>query len=68
MSRLKTVKSINLADNSINKLPVNMAMLSNLQEINLNGNPIEDIQAATDALQTVGPNLKAIHINLYEED
>ena len=43
-------------------------MLSNLEEINLNGNPIEDIQAATDALQTIGPNLKTIHMNLYEED
>ena len=43
-------------------------MLSNLTEINLNGNPIEDIQAATNSLQSMGSNLKTIHINLYEED
>ena len=54
MSRLKSLKSINLADNCITKLPANMAMLSHLEEINLNGNPIEDIIAATDALQSVG--------------
>ena len=43
MSRLKNLKSINLADNHITKLPANMSMLCNLSEINLNGKPLEDI-------------------------
>lgn len=34
----------------------------------MNGNPLEDIQAATDSLQTIGGNLKIVHVNLYEED
>jgi len=68
MSRLKNLRSINLADNNISKLPANMSMLRNLSEINLNGNPLEDIQMATDSLQTIGNNLRTVHINLYEED
>lgn len=43
-------------------------MLANLNEININGNPFEDIPDVVDSLKTVGPNLKCLHINLFEED
>jgi hypothetical protein len=33
----------------------------------LNGNPIDDIEAAVDSLQTMG-NLKVLFINLHEEE
>ena len=43
-------------------------MLSNLNELNLNGNPLEDIQQVVNSLKTVGPNLKNLQINLFEEE
>jgi Leucine-rich repeat (LRR) protein len=48
-------------------LPGDLSALSNLVEFNLNGNPIDDIEAAVDSLQTMG-NLKELHINLHEEE
>ena len=33
----------------------------------MNGNPIDDIEAAVDSLQTM-PNLKVLYINLHEEE
>jgi Leucine-rich repeat (LRR) protein len=42
--------------------------LKNLNELNLNGNPIEDIKAATESIKTIGQALKSLNINLYEED
>lgn len=44
LSRLKNLRSLNLADNNIQKLPANMSLLRNLAELNLNGNPLEDMQ------------------------
>lgn len=34
----------------------------------MNGNPIEDIKAATESLRSIGSGLKSLNINLYEED
>jgi len=45
-----------------------MELLKELQEINLNGNPIEDIELAVDAIKTMGQNLRCLQINLFEED
>ena len=45
-----------------------MELLKELQELNLNGNPIEDIELAVDAIKTMGQNLKCLQINLFEED
>jgi hypothetical protein len=42
--------------------------LKNISELNLNGNPIEDIKAATESLRSIGSGLKSLNINLYEED
>lgn len=39
-----------------------------MNELNLNGNPIEDIKAVTDSIRTIGSGLKSLQINLYEED
>ena len=45
-----------------------MELLKELQELNLNGNPIEDIELAVDAIKSMGQNLKCLQINLCEED
>ena len=42
--------------------------MKNISELNLNGNPIEDIKAATESLRSRGSGLKSLNINLYEED
>ena len=58
---------MNIAENHIKKLPDDLSSLSNLVEFNLNGNPIEDIEAAVDSLQTM-QSLKMLHIILHEEE
>ena len=59
---------LNLSENYLTKLPSNLSILKNLVEINVNGNPIDDVELAVDALKTVGPQLKALSINLHEEE
>lgn len=68
LSRFKNMRSLNLSDNYLQKLPANMELLKELQELNLNGNPIEDIELAVDAIKTMGQNLQCLQINLFEED
>ena len=41
--------------------------MSQVHEFNLNGNPIDDLEAAIDSLLTM-QNLKSLHINLHEEE
>ena len=54
LSRFRNLKRLNLADNMLTKIPANLELLKNLQEINLNGNPIQSIEMCVDALKTVG--------------
>ena len=49
-------------------MPRNLQILAGLHEININENPFEDIPGVVDSLKTVGPGLKSLHINLFEED
>lgn len=56
-----------MAENNIRKLPIDLSVLQNIYELNLNGNPIDDIVESTDSLKSM-PNLKSLHISLYEED
>ena len=56
-----------MADNHIRRLPADMSAMSQVEEINLNGNPIDDIISAVDTIRTM-PNLKSLQINLHEED
>ena len=58
---------INLADNHIRKLPADLSSLNNIIELNLNGNPIEDMEAAVDSLSTMVA-LRSLHVNLHEEE
>ena len=58
---------INLADNHIRKLPDDLSSLTQIIEFNVNGNPIDDLEAAVDSLATM-PQLKVLHINLHEEE
>lgn len=50
LGRFSELKKINLADNYIRKLPNDLSHLHQIQEFNLNGNPIEDIEGAVDSL------------------
>ena len=68
LSRLKNLRVLNLAENYLQRLPCNLQMLANLSELNLNGNPLEEMQLVVDALKTIGPNLTSLQINLFEED
>lgn len=56
-----------MADNHIRRLPADMSAMAQVEEINLNGNPIDDIISAVDTIRTM-PNLKSLQINLHEED
>ena len=67
LGRFSELRKINLAENYLRKLPKDLSALGNIQEFNLNGNPIEDLEAAVDSLQTM-PNLKVLYINLHEEE
>lgn len=67
LSRFSELRKVNLAENNIRKLPNDLSVLKNIYELNLNGNPIDDIVEATESLKTM-PNLKSLHISLYEED
>ncbi|CDW87543.1 UNKNOWN [Stylonychia lemnae] len=67
LGRFSELKKINIADNHIRKLPNDLSAMQYIQEFNLNGNPIDDIESAVDSLQTM-PNLKVLFINLHEEE
>jgi Leucine-rich repeat (LRR) protein len=67
LGRFQDLKSLNLADNHIRKLPLDMSAMAQIQELNLNGNPIDDICAAVDTLKTM-PSLKSLQVNLHEEE
>ena len=43
LGRLKNLKILNISENHLTKLPKNLQVLSNLNEMNINGNPFEDI-------------------------
>lgn len=45
-----------------------MSGLTSLQEIDLTGNPVSNVEQVVDALLSIGPQLTALSINLYEED
>jgi hypothetical protein len=45
-----------------------MDLLSNLEMLDLNGNPLQEFELAAEALKTIGPSLINLNINLFEED
>ena len=55
MSKFKNLKVLNLSENLLTSLPANMSILTSLEEINLTNNPIEKIEAVTDAIFSIGP-------------
>ena len=58
---------INLSDNEIRKLPNDLSCLTQIVELNLTGNPIENLQLAVESLMTM-PVLSSLHINLHQEE
>jgi Leucine-rich repeat (LRR) protein len=67
LSRFTELRRLDLSDNLIRALPPDLSSLSLLLEFDLNGNPLDDLELAVDALRTL-PNLKSLRINLHEED
>ena len=58
---------INLSDNDIRKLPNDLSLLNHIIELNLTGNPIDNLQLAVESLVTM-PLLENLHINLHQEE
>ena len=58
---------IDLSDNEIVCLPSNLSMMSPIHELNLTGNPIDNIEQAADAIYSIGPTISNLGINLHEE-
>jgi hypothetical protein len=56
-----------LSDNDIRKLPNDLSQLSQIEELNLTGNPIDNLQLAIESLVTM-PVLHSLHINLHQEE
>jgi Leucine-rich repeat (LRR) protein len=48
-------------------VPQDLSMLTQLEEINLNGNSFESLEDVIISLTTL-PQLKNLHINLHEEE
>ena len=44
LGKFPHLKSLNVAENYLTKLPMNMSNLKCLEELNLTGNPIENIE------------------------
>lgn len=67
LSRFSELKKISLQDNDIRRLPADMSQLTQIRDINLSGNPIENLQKAVESLATM-PNLDSLQINLHLEE
>ena len=67
LGRFTELKKINLSDNEIRKLPNDLSCLGRIIELNLTGNPIENLQLAVESLMTM-PVLNSLHINLHQEE
>ncbi len=67
LGRFTELKRINLADNQIRRLPDDMSCLTQVEDLNLNGNLIDDLLNAVDSLRTM-PILRSLQINLHEEE
>jgi Leucine-rich repeat (LRR) protein len=66
LARFSELRKINLADNEIAKLPEDLSILAQIEELNVSGNPLENLQAAVEALSTL-PHLETLQINLHLE-
>jgi len=68
LSRFTELQKIDLSDNYIKRLPSDLSALRLITDFDLNGNPIEDVQGAVNAIRDGMPNLRALKINLHEEE
>ena len=48
-------------------MPNDLSQLSQIEELNLTGNPIDNLQLAVESLVTM-PILRSLHINLHQEE
>ena len=48
-------------------MPNDLSCLTQIVELNLTGNPIENLQLAVESLMTM-PVLSSLHINLHQEE
>jgi Leucine-rich repeat (LRR) protein len=67
LTRFTELRRIDLSENLIRHLPQDLSLLANIVEFDLNGNPLEDLEAAVDSLAQM-PSLRRLRINLHEEE
>jgi len=67
LGRFTELRKINLSDNFIRKLPNDLSPLAQIVELDLSGNPIDNLNLAVESLQTM-PVLTSLFINLHEEE
>ena len=53
LGRFTELRKINLSDNEVRKLPNDLSCLHQIIELNLTGNPIENLQLAVESLMTM---------------
>jgi Leucine-rich repeat (LRR) protein len=59
LSRFSELSKISLQDNDIRRLPADLSQLAQIREINLSGNPLENLQKAVESLATM-PQLDSL--------
>ena len=67
LTRFTELRRFDLSENLIRHIPHDLTILSNIVEFDLNGNPLENLEAAVDSLAGM-PSLKRLRINLHEEE
>ena len=67
LTRFTELRRIDFSENLIRHLPHDMSMLCNIVEFDLNGNPLENLEAAVDSLAGMH-SLRRLRINLHEEE
>lgn len=67
LSHFPELRRLDLSDNHLRRLPPDLSALSLIDDFDLNGNPLDEVEVAVDALTTMG-NLRSLRINLHEEE
>ena len=67
LTRFTELRRIDFSENLIRHLPHDLSILCNILEFDLNGNPLENLEAAVDSLACM-PSLRRLRINLHEEE
>lgn len=67
LGKFSELRRLNLSDNEIQKLPSDLTCLTQVQELNLSGNPLVNLQSAVEALAGMSA-LESLQVNLHLEE